>query len=69
MHVKGIVKWFNYSKGFGFIKPDSGDKDIFVHISEVEKANINRLNENDIVFFEVKEHKGRISAMNLKLSA
>ena len=47
--LTGKVKWFNPQKGYGFITPDNGNKDIFIHISALEKANINSLNENDRV--------------------
>jgi cold shock protein len=55
----GTVKWFNPSKGFGFIQPDSGGKDVFVHISAVEKAGLSTLNEGTKVSFEEKENRGK----------
>ncbi len=63
----GIVKWFNASKGFGFIQPDSGGKDVFVHISAVERAGLSNLNEGAKVSYEEKENRGKMSAENLRL--
>ena len=62
----GTVKWFNPNKGFGFIEPQDGGKDVFVHISAVEKAGMNGLNEGDKIEFDVQEEKGKESATNLK---
>ncbi|MBI4192003.1 MAG: cold-shock protein [Betaproteobacteria bacterium] len=63
----GTVKWFNASKGFGFIQPDDGSKDVFVHISAVESAGLPTLNEGQKVQFElVKGKDGKTSAGNLK---
>ena len=62
----GKVKWFNPRKGYGFIAPDDGGKDAFVHISALEKAGITDLNEGDAVKFELATEKGRQSAVNLK---
>jgi CspA family cold shock protein len=63
----GTVKWFNPVKGFGFIQPDSGGKDVFVHISAVEKAGLSSLNEGAKVSFEEKENRGKTSAENLRV--
>ena len=63
----GIVKWFNASKGFGFIQPDSGGKDVFVHISAVEKAGLSNLNEGAKVSYEVVANRGKESAENLRM--
>src|SRR5258708_11497042 len=63
----GTVKWFNPAKGFGFIQPDSGGKDVFVHISAVEKAGLNTLNEGAKVSYEEKENRGKTSAENLRV--
>jgi CspA family cold shock protein len=63
----GTVKWFNATKGFGFIEPDSGGKDVFVHISAVEKAGLGSLNEGDKVSYEVVANRGRESAENLRV--
>ena len=62
----GTVKWFNPAKGFGFIQPESGDKDVFVHISAVEKAGMSTLTEGQRVSYEVVTEKGRSSAGNLQ---
>ena len=65
----GTVKWFNPSKGFGFIEPEDGGKDVFVHISAVEQAGLSGLNEGQKIEFDVKEEKGKESAYNLKEAA
>ncbi|HEY7742323.1 MAG TPA: cold-shock protein [Burkholderiales bacterium] len=63
----GTVKFFNPSKGFGFIAPDDGSRDVFVHISAVERAGLGTLNENQKISFDVEKGKdGRLSASNLK---
>ena len=65
--AKGTVKWFNDQKGFGFIQPDDGSKDVFVHISAVERAGLRSLKENQKVTFELETDKrtGKTSATNL----
>jgi CspA family cold shock protein len=63
--MKGTVKWFNAKKGFGFITPDGGDKDVFVHITAVKAAGI-FLNDGSRVEFDVENRNGRESAINLK---
>lgn len=63
----GVVKWFNPNKGFGFIQPDQGGKDVFVHISALERAGIRKLDEGDKVSFELASNKGRVSAVNIKV--
>jgi CspA family cold shock protein len=65
---KGSVKWFNPTKGYGFIKPAGGDKDVFVHISAVERAGLSTLNENQSVEYDLVESRGKASAENLKVS-
>jgi CspA family cold shock protein len=65
---KGTVKWFNPTKGYGFIKPNGGDRDVFVHISAVERAGLTTLNENQTVEYELVENRGKTSAENLKVS-
>ncbi|MCA3132549.1 MAG: cold-shock protein [Betaproteobacteria bacterium] len=63
----GTVKFFNATKGFGFIAPSDGSKDVFVHISAVERAGLAGLNENQTVEFELERGRdGRVSAINLK---
>ena len=65
----GTVKWFNATKGFGFIAPDGGSKDVFVHISAVERAGMGTLNEGDRVKFDVEvDNRGKNSAVNLSQS-
>ena len=56
---KGTVKWFNPTKGYGFIKPTSGDKDVFVHISAVERAGLSTLNEGQTVEYELVTNRGK----------
>ncbi|SFM26863.1 cold-shock DNA-binding protein family [Bradyrhizobium sp. NFR13] len=63
----GVVKWFNATKGFGFIQPDDGSKDVFVHISAVEKAGLSTLNEGVKVSFEEVANRGKTSAENLRV--
>ena len=65
----GTVKWFNPNKGFGFIEPEDGGKDVFVHISAVEKAGLRSLNENDKIEYEVQSERGKESAHNLRKAA
>jgi cold shock protein len=64
----GTVKWFNSQKGFGFIQPDSGEKDVFVHISAVERAGMGNLVEGQKVSFDLErdQRSGKVSACNLK---
>jgi CspA family cold shock protein len=64
---QGTVKWFNAQKGFGFIQPDDGSKDVFVHISAVERAGLGGLNEGQKVSFDLEQgQQGKTSATNLK---
>ena len=67
--ITGTVKWFNSAKGFGFIQPDNGGADVFVHISAVEQAGLRDLQENQKIGFELiaDPKKGKTSAGNLKL--
>ncbi len=69
--TKGTVKWFNYDKGFGFIQPDDGSKDAFVHISAVERAGLSDLREGQKVGFELIADKrsGKLSAEKLEVLA
>jgi CspA family cold shock protein len=65
----GTVKWFNATKGYGFIQPEDGSKDVFVHISDVQRSGLNGLNEGDKVEFELQRgQQGKISAGNLRLA-
>ena len=63
----GTVKWFNPTKGYGFIQPDTGGKDVFVHISAVEQAGLRSLNEGAKVSYEVVVNRGKESAENLRV--
>jgi len=63
----GTVKFFNPTKGFGFIAPDDGGKDVFVHVSALERAGISSLNEGDKVRFEVVSERGKLAASNLQM--
>tara|TARA_B100000749_G_C18276579_1_gene402570 strand:+ start:539 stop:742 length:204 start_codon:yes stop_codon:yes gene_type:complete len=64
----GKVKWFNAQKGYGFITEDKSEKDIFLHVSALEKSKLRILRENQKIQFEIKEEKGRLKAINLKRS-
>ena len=63
----GTVKWFNSQKGYGFIAPQSGGKDVFVHISAVERAGLSGLNDGQVVEYEEVADRGKTSAQNLKV--
>ena len=65
--TQGKLKWFDPKKGYGFIKPDDGDKDAFLHISALEKANITQLEEKQIIKYELTEHRGKMSASNIEI--
>ena len=65
---KGTVKWFNPTKGYGFISPATGEKDVFVHISAVERAGLSSLNEGQVVEYELVTNRGKTSAENLKVA-
>jgi CspA family cold shock protein len=64
----GTVKWFNATKGFGFIEPQDGGKDVFVHITAVQAAGLNGLNDGQKVSFDVVAERGKQAAANLKLA-
>ena len=66
--AKGTVKWFNATKGYGFIQPTDGGKDVFVHISAVERAGLSTLNEGQVVEYELVENRGKSSAESLRVS-
>jgi len=63
----GTVKWFNPTKGYGFIQPQAGGKDLFVHISAVERAGLSTLNEGQVVEYEVVANRGKEAAEKLKV--
>lgn len=62
----GTVKWFNPTKGYGFIEPENGGNDVFVHVSAVEKSGLNGLNEGQKVSYEIQQERGKTSACDLK---
>ena len=64
----GIVKWFNPTKGYGFIEPQDGSRDVFVHVSAVEKSGMDGLNEGQEIIFEIEEKNGKASAISLEIS-
>jgi CspA family cold shock protein len=64
--ANGTVKWFNATKGYGFIQPEDGGKDVFVHISAVERAGLRGLNEGQRMSYELQNERGRTAAVNLK---
>ena len=68
MSSTGTVKWFNATKGYGFIQPDNGGADVFVHISAVEKAGLRTLNENEKVSYDLVTELGKSSACNLSIA-
>ncbi|MCA0202079.1 MAG: cold-shock protein [Proteobacteria bacterium] len=66
--ANGTVKWFNATKGFGFIQPADGSKDVFVHISAVERAGLRTLNEGQSISYDVVNERGKDAAANLKVA-
>ncbi|MEM6338326.1 MAG: cold-shock protein [Pseudomonadota bacterium] len=66
--ASGKVKWFNPTKGYGFIQPEEGGKDVFVHISALERSGIDNLNDDQAVNFELEEQNGKISAVKIELA-
>ena len=64
----GTVKWFNPTKGYGFIQPEDGSQDVFVHISAVERAGLSTLSEGQVVEYEEVANRGKTSAENLKVA-
>ena len=67
--AQGKVKWFNPQKGFGFIEPEEGGNDVFVHISAVEAAGLRTLDDGQAISYEIKEEKGKQSATDLQVTA
>jgi cold shock protein len=67
MKITGTVKWFNSTKGYGFITPENGSKDVFIHRSAVEEAGLEGLNDNQKIKFEIVSSKGKQSAENIEL--
>lgn len=67
MAEQGTVKWFNPTKGFGFIVPEAGGSDVFVHISAVERAGLNGLYEGQKLSYEIQESRGKKAAANLQV--
>ena len=65
----GTVKWFNPTKGYGFIQPDNGGKDVFVHVSAVQNSGLRTLNEGQRISYEISNEKGKESAVDLKEAA
>ena len=65
----GTVKWFNPTKGFGFIQPEDGSEDVFVHISAVEQSGLNGLNEGQRIEYDIEDNRGKKAAANLKEAA
>ena len=63
--INGKIKWFNPSKGYGFIENDARGKDVFLHVSALEEAGINTLKEGEAVSFEIGENKGKEKAINI----
>lgn len=66
--ANGTVKWFNMDKGFGFITPQDGGKDVFVHITALQAAGLNSINDGQKVSYEVAMERGKSAATNLKLA-
>ncbi len=64
--LTGVVKWFNPGKGYGFIAPDTGGDDIFVHISAVQHAGLRKLNEGERVRFALQQREGRVAAVGIE---
>ncbi len=67
--ASGTVKWFNATKGYGFIQPDEGGKDVFVHITAVQAAGLQGLNDGQRISYELTEERGKTSATGLRVEA
>jgi CspA family cold shock protein len=67
MKITGTVKWFDSTKGYGFIAPENGSKDVFIHRSAVEEAGLDGLKDNQKIKFEITSNKGKQSAENIEL--
>ena len=65
--VTGKVKWFDAKKGFGFVTPDEGDKDVFLHVSALQAANIQSVNDGQAVEYELTEQRGKMAVSNIQL--
>ena len=63
----GTVKWFNLTKGYGFIQPDDGGNDVFIHVSELERAGIQKIAEGQKIIYELASNKGKTSAVEIQL--
>ncbi len=66
--ASGTVKWYNSQKGYGFIAPDDGGKDVFVHATALEASGIRSLDDGQAVTFETKEERGKVAATNLQIA-
>lgn len=65
--ARGTVKWFNPTKGYGFVQPDGGGKDVFIHISAVERAGLSTLNEGQKIEYDLVSNRGKESGENIKV--
>ena len=65
--LTGTIKWFNYKKGYGFIEPESSNKDVFLHITQLEKIGLKHLDDGQRVGYELYDDRGRIAAGNIKI--